>query len=81
MVSRQRTKTAIMKKDRFDLESDIMDCWHIVDDLKTVAQAESLYSDEDKMQNALIGLESLYQLKFQKLWETFEQVVRRNELG
>ena len=58
--------------DRFDLEQEIMNCWNVVEDLKMIYAAEHLYDDEDAMMNALLGLGSLYELKFQKLWDTFE---------
>ena len=58
--------------DRFDLEQEIMSCWNVVEDLKMIYAAEHLYDDEDAMMNALLGLGSLYELKFQKLWDTFE---------
>ena len=58
--------------DRFDLEQEIMNCWNVVEDLKMIYAAEHLYDDEDAMMNALLGLGSLYELKFQKLWNTFE---------
>ena len=58
--------------DRFDLEQEIMNCWNVVEDLKMIYGAEHLYDDEDAMMNALLGLGSLYELKFQKLWNTFE---------
>ena len=57
----------------FDLESEIMNCWQVVDDLKTVYHSERLYDDENEMQNALLGLFTLYQLKFEKLFEVFEK--------
>jgi len=60
------------KKTRFELEEDIMDCWNIVNDIETIYHAEELYSNEDEMMNALIGLRTLYQLKFDKLFKTFE---------
>ena len=58
--------------DRFDLEQEIMSCWNVVEDLKMIYAAEHLYDDEDAMMNALLGIGSLYELKFQKLWNTFE---------
>lgn len=67
--------------DRFDLEQDILNCWHVVDDLKTFSRR---YLDGDKMTedevaNIIIGLESLYQIKFEQLFSTFEQCIKNGE--
>ena len=62
--------------DRFDLEQQILDCWHIVDELKTLSEAvcdNNLSTDQTA--NILMGLEQLYQLKFDKLFQTFEELV------
>jgi hypothetical protein len=64
--------------DQFDLEQDIMNCWQVVDDLKTFSRR---YLDGDKMTedevaNIMIGLESLYQIKFEQLFGTFEQCLK-----
>jgi hypothetical protein len=64
--------------DRFDLEQEIMNCWQIKEDLDTLLHA---YMDgpkmtEDEVSNVILGLSSLYQLKFQKCWDTFEQLLK-----
>ena len=59
-------------KTRFDLEQDIMNCWQIVDDLDAVAGS---ITDED-IKNLLLGVKKLYQIKFEKLFSTFEDVVK-----
>jgi len=64
---------------RFELEQQIMDCWHIVDDLKVLSEA-TIENDDmtmDKVSNITIGLEQLYQLKFEKLFELFEENIRQ----
>lgn len=64
--------------DRFELEQQIMDCWHVVDDLKVLF--ENVVEDEnltkDTISNVVLGLEQLYQMKFDKLFRTFEQVTK-----
>jgi len=57
-----------------------MSCWSITTDLDVIYHAEHLYDDENAMQNALLGLMSLYELKFAKLWGTFESCVHSAEL-
>jgi hypothetical protein len=64
--------------DRFDLEQEIMKCWNVTDDLDVLL---SRYLDGpemsvDEVSNVILGLSSLYQLKFQKLWDTFEQLLK-----
>lgn len=63
---------------RFDLEQQIMDCWQVVDDLKVLF--ENVVEDEnltkDSISNVILGLEELYQMKFDKLFRTFEQYIK-----
>jgi hypothetical protein len=68
-----------MNKDRFDLEQEILDCWGITDDLDVIISSEHLNLDDDIL-NILIGLKSLYQLKFQRTFETFESLVYQHKL-
>lgn len=63
-----------MTKTRFDLEQEILDCWHICDDLETVYSNESLNLN-DEIMNVLIGLKHLYHMKFERTFATFEQLV------
>lgn len=68
----------------FDLEQEIMFCWHIVDDIDTAAcnildseRWSALPAKEaDELFNLLFGMKNLYDMRFQKLWDTFEQVSR-----
>lgn len=60
--------------DRFELEQDIMNCWNVVEDIKTIYDRID-YTDQDQVMNSLLGLQTLYQMKFEKMWETFEQLI------
>ena len=60
----------------FDLEQQIMSAWQIVDDLKILTDSEAL--TEDQRLNILLGLQALYQLKFEQLFNTFEQLLREH---
>ena len=53
---------------RFDLEQEILDCWKITDDIKLFARKNATKKDFD----ALI---LYYNMKFDKLWETFESKI------
>ena len=62
---------------RFDFEQQIMSCWNVTTDLKDLAEGV-LENDmsEDQIANALIGMRELYELRFDKLFRQFEQMVR-----
>ena len=67
-------------RDRFDLESDIMNCWSIVEDVKELNRCmrDRRKMTEDEISNYLLGLETIYQVKFERLFETFEKLVQQN---
>ena len=60
-----------MSDKRFTLEEKIMACWGVVDDLSTVYKNVD-YRDKDQVGNALLGLHTLYSMKFEELWQAFE---------
>jgi hypothetical protein len=56
-----------------------MDCWHILEDIKTLS--ENVCEGDltkDQITNVLLGMEELYQLRFEKTYRIFEQVMQRN---
>ena len=67
------------KFDRFDFEQQIMSCWNVTTDLKDLNEGvlESNLS-KDQISNALMGLEQLYELRFNKLFQQFETLVREH---
>lgn len=56
-----------------DLEQEIMNCWNVVDDIKSYLKAEHL--NDDRVMNFLIGMEELYQVKFENLWNVYERAL------
>ena len=62
---------------RFDFEQQIMECWRVTDDIQTVNEylldAPLEENREDKIANMLMGIESLYSTRFNKLFRMFEQ--------
>ena len=62
-----KTKTS----DRFYLEQQILDCWKITDDLRLVAV---------KGEQAVVAVATLYELKFEQLWSTFESMVHERKM-
>ncbi len=69
--------TASSKVSRFDLEQQILDCWNVVGELALVNEnvLEDKISKYDTS-NILLGIEKLYDLKFQKLFSTFEDLIK-----
>ena len=61
----------------YDLEPHIMDCWSVCNDLESVfKQIGDGERDptQDEMMNALMGMQQLYQWKFEQLFFKYEQV-------
>ena len=62
---------------RFDLEQQILDCWKVTDDidilLEYVCDGEN---DQDYVANVLLGIKNLYELKFDKMFNTFEKSIK-----
>ena len=74
-----------MNVDRFDFEQQIHKCWGITDDIDDLA--EGIFENDlsiDQITNALLGLKQMYELKFNKLWDLFEDpimnIVRENKM-
>tara|TARA_E500000178_G_scaffold254308_1_gene250887 strand:+ start:7521 stop:7775 length:255 start_codon:yes stop_codon:yes gene_type:complete len=65
-------------KDRFDLEQDIHQCWYIVNDINMLMEYildnpefTMPPKTEDVLANKLLGLRELYEMRFDRLWNTF----------
>lgn len=68
-------------KDRFDFEQQLMECWHVVDDLDTLCEGVLEHDmPPDDISNVLLGMKTLYDLKFQKMFNTFEELVRTRKI-
>ena len=71
-----------VKFDRFKFDQQIMECWNVTTDLKTVTEylldGELDMDRENKIANMLMGIEALYEVKFNKLFRQFEQLVREH---
>ena len=61
--------------DRFDLEQEIMRCWNILEDLKILQENILNGGTVDENANINLGIMSLYEKKFEKLFEIFELLV------
>ena len=72
--------------DRFDLEQQIMVCWNIVEDIGLLnkgvleGRPDGNTMTQDEISNYLLGLESIYALKFEQLFDTFSTLVSRGKI-
>ena len=59
----------------FDLEQEIMNAWHVVDDIQLLNEnvMETDMSTDD-IANALIGLAKIYNMRFEKVFNMFEDL-------
>jgi hypothetical protein len=71
--------------DRFDFEQQIQKCWMVTDDIYELAEGVLEHElTTDQITNVLFGMKEMYELKFNKLWDLFEDVhmnlVRENKM-
>jgi hypothetical protein len=67
--------------DRFDFEQQIMNCWNITEELKLLNEyilEKDLSTDETS--NVILGLTQLYEIKFDKLFTTFEYLIKEKKI-
>jgi hypothetical protein len=72
--------------DRFDLEQQIMSCWNLTEELGLLNTGvlegrpggRALTTDE--ISNYLLGLEIIYSLKFEQLFDTFSVLVKEKQI-
>ena len=57
-------------KTRFDMEQEIMQAWQVLDDIKMLSAREGT----DRADWDAVG--RLYQIRFETLFETFEQLIK-----
>tara|TARA_R110001592_G_scaffold162923_1_gene396527 strand:+ start:233 stop:472 length:240 start_codon:yes stop_codon:yes gene_type:complete len=68
-----------MNSTLYDLEPHIMDCWSVCNDIETVfKQIGDGHPEptEDEIMNALMGMQQVYQWKFEQLFNRYEQIQR-----
>lgn len=68
--------------DRFDLEQQIMKCWNITEEVQLLNE-QVLENDtltKDQISNYLLGLNTIYDMKFEKLFEQFSQMVQEKKI-
>ncbi len=66
-----------MKRDIFELEQEILHCWHITNDLRDVGEMFlEGYKDAtpDNISNVSVALADVYNMRFEKMWRNFENI-------
>lgn len=67
--------------DRFEFEQQIMDCWGVCDDMGTLFKMEDIRElSQDELANALLGLKTVYQMKFEILFDMFERMIKEGKI-
>ena len=70
--------------DRFELEQQILDCWHVTKDINDVFEyvcdGPQEPNREDKIANMLLGMMELYDYKFDKLFRIMEKMVNESKI-
>lgn len=61
------------KRDRFDLEQEILECWKITQDI-TMFLEQGVTADKFQV------LAEYYDHKFDRLWNTFESMVHERKM-
>ena len=60
-----------------DFEQLLLECWQIIDDLNLIIDAlPNADMDADKISNTLMGIEYLYDLKFNKFWKHYISLIK-----
>lgn len=69
------------KADRFSFEQQIFDCWNVTKDINTLFEGVvDRDMTQDQIANTLLGMQQLYELKFTKLFDMFEELLHNKEL-
>lgn len=67
--------------DRFDLEQGIMKCWNVTDDIELVYRnVMERDMSKDDIANALLGLKTLYDMRFNETFDGFTQLVQEGKI-
>ena len=63
---------------QFDLEQQILSCWNVTSDLDVLFEniIENDNLTRDGISNVVLGMQELYELKFDKLFRTFEEFLK-----
>jgi hypothetical protein len=68
---------------RFELEQSFLRCWDITEDLRLLAEkCEEIDNVElaDEISNIVLGIQSIYECRFQKAFDQFEELLRSGDI-
>jgi hypothetical protein len=67
--------------DRFDLEQHIMKCWNITEEIDLLNKnvLEKNMSTDD-ISNFLLGLKTIYNAKFEEMFDNFSELVEKGSI-
>jgi hypothetical protein len=67
--------------DRFDLEQHIMKCWNVTEDVD-ILNYNVLEKDmsRDEISNFLLGLKTIYNAKFEDLFDNFSKLIKEGKI-
>jgi hypothetical protein len=61
----------------YKLEEKIMAAWSIIDDIRLLAETQSdRKMSQDELENYLLGLETIYKVKFEDLFSQYEKLLQ-----
>ena len=69
---------------RFELEDAMSDLNQIGQDIETIIYAigdSPIKHTEDELLNMLIGIKQLHDTRYQKMWNTFEQLIQNGTIS
>jgi hypothetical protein len=75
MSTSDMNKVEDIVQTRFDLESRIMECWGVVEDIGHVREYLET-GDTGRACRMLMGMQELYGVKFEKTFAVFERLLR-----
>lgn len=70
-------------KDRFDLEdriSKLLDIDECIEDIIYMVGDSPNKPTEDDLLNALIGLKSMLNIRYERMWNTFEELIKNGQI-
>lgn len=67
---------------RFDLEQKILGCWNVTDDIADLNERiqNGPEMSTDDIANYLLGLQTIYHVKFEKMFSMFEDLISQKQL-
>jgi hypothetical protein len=67
--------------DRFDLEQCIMKCWTVVDDIQELREFINVQdANLGTVDSILLGMELMYQNKFNRLFDQFSTLIKQKKI-